>query len=146
MTEVRSSKNQKQMPHKDTQDWLPPYSQSLGLELKSVEPEKVIATLRVRPDMGNRNGVMHGGAIMGAADSIGGVAAALNLEEGASTTTLESKTNFIRPIQIEDQITLTCIPLHRGRKTMIWQTTVALSDGRPAAIVTQTQLTLTWSD
>lgn len=133
------------MQRKDVTDWLPPYSQSLGLVLLTVSPDEVTAKLLVRPDMGNRNGVMHGGAIMGAADSIGGVAAAVNLAEGASTTTLESKTNFIRPIQIGEEITLTCIPLHRGRKTMIWQTTVARSDGRPAAIITQTQLTLDWS-
>ncbi len=133
------------MDKENLQDWLPPFSQSLGLELLSVSPTEVTARLLVRPEMGNRNGVMHGGAIMGAADSIGGVAAAVNLSDGASTTTLESKTNFIRPIKIGDEVTLTCSPLHRGRKTMIWQTTVALPDGRPAAIVTQTQMTLNWS-
>lgn len=130
------------MVRKDAQDWLPPYSQSLGLVLKTVSTDEVKAILLVRPDMGNRNGVMHGGAIMGAADSVGGVAAAANLEDGARTTTIESKTNFIRPIRIGDEITLTCIPLHRGRKTTIWQTTVTLPDGRTAAIVTQTQMTL----
>ena len=82
---------------------------------------------------------------MGAADSIGGVAAAVNLDKCASTTTLESKTNFIRSVRIGDVITLTCIPLHRGRKTMIWQTTITRPDGRTAAIVTQTQLTLYWN-
>ncbi|WP_170351251.1 MULTISPECIES: PaaI family thioesterase [Ruegeria] len=132
------------MPNKNIQHWLPPYSQSLGLELVSVSEEEVVAKLLVREDMGNRNGVMHGGAIMGAADSIGGVAAAVNLDKDASTTTLESKTNFIRSVRIGDEITLTCIPLHRGRKTMIWQTTITRPDGRTAAIVTQTQLTLDW--
>lgn len=132
------------MTSKCIQNWLPPYSQSLGLELLTVSADEVQAKLVVREDMGNRNGVMHGGAIMGAADSIGGVAAAVNLDKGASTTTLESKTNFLRSVQIGDEITLTCIPLHRGRKTMIWQTTVTRPDGRPAAIVIQTQLTLDW--
>lgn len=132
------------MTSKCIQNWLPPYSQSLGLELLTVSADEVQARLVVREDMGNRNGVMHGGAIMGAADSIGGVAAAVNLDKGASTTTLESKTNFLRSVQIGDEITLTCIPLHRGRKTMIWQTTVTRPDGRPAAIVIQTQLTLDW--
>lgn len=132
------------MTSKFIQNWLPPYSQSLGLELLTVSADEVQARLVVREDMGNRNGVMHGGAIMGAADSIGGVAAAVNLDKGASTTTLESKTNFLRSVQIGDEITLTCIPLHRGRKTMIWQTTVTRPDGRPAAIVIQTQLTLDW--
>lgn len=133
------------MVRKDAQDWLPPYSQSLGLVLKTVSKDEVKAILLVRPDMENRNGVMHGGAIMGAADSVGGVAAAANLEDGARTTTIESKSNFIRPIRIGDEITLTCIPLHRGRKTTIWQTTITLPDGRTAAIVTQTQMTLDWS-
>lgn len=92
------------MHNKNIQHWLSPYSQSLGLELVSVSVEEVVEKLLVLENMDNRNRVMHGGAIMGAADSIVGVAAAVNLYKDASTTALESKTNFIRSAQIGDEI------------------------------------------
>ena len=76
------------------------------------------------------------------AAGIGGSAAAVNLEDGQTTTTLESKTNFIRPIAIGETATARCEALHRGRRTTIWQTTVLREDGKPAAIVIQTQMTL----
>ncbi|WP_223825759.1 PaaI family thioesterase, partial [Enterobacter roggenkampii] len=85
--------------------------------------------MAVTQDHANRNGVMHGGAIMALADNLGGTATIINLPEGKTTTTIESKTNFLRPIRIGDTATATAIPLHKGRTTMVWQTTITRGDG-----------------
>ncbi len=100
------------------------------------------AELLVREELSNRNGIMHGGAIMALADNIGGTGAVANLPEGASTTTIESKTNFFAAIPVGDTARAECTPLHRGRTTMVWQTKITRGDGRLAAMVTQTQLVL----
>ena len=122
----------------------PAFARLLGFRLISAEPDEVLAELSVTEDLSNRNGVMHGGAIMGLADNAGGTGTFLNLPEGRSTTTLESKTNFLRPIRIGDTATARAVPLHKGRTTMVWQTTIARGDGKPAAIVTQTQVVIDW--
>ena len=96
----------------------------------------------VKKELANRNGVMHGGAIMGFADNIGGTATFLNLEPEFSATTIESKTNFLRPIRIGDMITAECNVINRGKKIVVLQTTIFRSDEKVAAIVTQTQLKL----
>src|SRR5262252_1388795 len=94
----------------------------------------------VREELTNRNGGLHGGAVMGIADNLGGTATFLNMPEGAGTTTIESKTNFFAAVPAGDTIRAECTPLHRGRTTMVWQTRIIRGDGRLAAIVTQTQL------
>lgn len=121
---------------------LPDFPKSMGVTLTAGTADFVEGTMTVLPHHGNRNGVMHGGAIMAFADALGGTAAAVSLEAGQSTTTLESKTNFIRPIAIGETATARCEALHRGRRTTIWQTTVRREDGKPAAIIIQTQMTL----
>jgi uncharacterized protein (TIGR00369 family) len=85
---------------------------------------------------------MHGGAIMALADTLGGVATALNLQAGAGTTTIESKTNFFAAGRPGETVRAECTPLHRGRRTMVWQTRVTGPDGKLLALVTQTQLVL----
>ena len=102
----------------------------------------IVAEFEATPALGNRNGVLHGGALMGVADNIGGTAASLNLAPGESTTTVESKTNFFRAVPIGDTVRATAICLHKGRKTMVWQTSITRGDGKLAAMVTQTQLVL----
>ncbi|MGO4838662.1 PaaI family thioesterase, partial [Rhizobiaceae sp. 2RAB30] len=72
----------------------PPFSQLLGIRILSAKADEVVAEFEATPALGNRNGVLHGGALMGVADNIGGTAASLNLAPGESTTTVESKTNF----------------------------------------------------
>lgn len=124
----------------------PAFARLLGFRLVSAEPDEVLAELSVTEDLSNRNGVMHGGAIMALADNIGGTATMINLPQGKTTTTLESKTNFLRPIRIGDTAHARCVALHRGRTTMIWQTTITRDDGKVAAIVTQTQMILEWRD
>jgi uncharacterized protein (TIGR00369 family) len=121
----------------------PPFANFLGIKITSLTPERVTAELPVRGDFNNRLGIMHGGAIMALADSLGGTATAANLKPGQSTTTIESKTNFFAAVPVGDVAYAETTALHRGRTTMVWQTRVTRGDGRLCAIVTQTQLVLT---
>lgn len=120
----------------------PPFSRHLGMRIVSVDPDRVEAELLVTEALGNRNGMLHGGAIMGLADNLGGTAAFINLKPGEGSSTIESKTNFFRPINIGDTARAVAVPLHKGRTTMVWQTTITRGDGKLAAIVTQTQMIL----
>jgi 1,4-dihydroxy-2-naphthoyl-CoA hydrolase len=125
-----------------TAEQQPPFAQFMGMDITEVTPERVRAQLLVREELGNRNGVLHGGALMALADNLGGTATTANLKDGQSTTTIESKTNFFAAIPVGTVAQAECTPLHRGRTTMVWQTKVMREDGRLAAIVTQTQLVL----
>ena len=120
----------------------PPFAGWLGMRLTAYSRDCVEAELLVRPELANRNGVLHGGALMGFADNVGGTASFLNLPEGARATTVESKTNFFRPLRVGSTATARCVPMHRGRRTSVWQTTISTEDGKVAAVVTQTQLVI----
>jgi 1,4-dihydroxy-2-naphthoyl-CoA hydrolase len=120
-----------------------PFARLMGVTIVSVTPELVIGELKVREDLCTRPNVLHGGATMAFADTIGAVATVANLKQGENTTTIESKTNFFAAIPLGDTARAECIPLHRGRTTMVWQTKITRGDGRLAAIVTQTQMVLT---
>jgi 1,4-dihydroxy-2-naphthoyl-CoA hydrolase len=120
----------------------PPFAEFMGMKITHVSPDRVTAELRVRQELGNRNGTLHGGAVMALADNLGGTATVANLPEGASTATIESKTNFLLPIPVGDVAHAECTPLHRGRTTMVWQTRITRGDGRLAALVTQTQIVI----
>jgi uncharacterized protein (TIGR00369 family) len=124
----------------------PPFAELLGLKITLLSADKVTAELPVRAELGNRFGIMHGGAIMALADNLGGTAATANLPEGATTTTIESKTNFFTGIPAGDTAYAECTPLHRGRTTMVWQTRIIRGDGRLCALVTQTQMVLKGRD
>jgi uncharacterized protein (TIGR00369 family) len=119
-----------------------PFSKLMGLTIVSVAPDCVKAELPVREDLCTRPAVLHGGAVMAFADTLGALATIANLPGGAGTTTIESKTNFFAAISLGDTAKAECTPLHRGRTTMVWQTRITRGDGRLAAIVTQTQLVL----
>ena len=112
----------------------------LGIRFLSADPERVTAEMTVRDDLCNGAAVLHGGALMAFADTLGACATALNLPEGAGTTTVESKTNFLTPAPAGTRVLGECLALHRGRRTMVWQTRVSSEDGRLIAVVTQTQL------
>jgi len=114
----------------------------LGVTFIEATPERVVATLRVRDDLCTVGGVLHGGAIMAFADTLGACATALNLRDGAGTTTLESKTNFLAPAAAGTTVRGECTAIHRGRRTMVWQTRVTDADDRLVALVTQTQMVL----
>jgi len=120
----------------------PPFANLIGLRVTAAAADRVEAEFAAVENLGNRNGVVHGGAIMAMADNLGGLATSLNLSSGLTTTTLESKTNFLRPVPLGETAHAVCVPLHRGRTTMVWQTTIMRADGKVAAIVTQTQMVL----
>ena len=119
-----------------------PFARLLGIEITDATPERVTAQLTVRDDLCTRPAVLHGGAIMAFADTLGAVATVLNLPEGAGTTTIESKTNFLASAPNGSIVRAECTPIHRGKRTMVWQTRVSTSEGRLVAVVTQTQLVL----
>ena len=119
-----------------------PFAKLLGIEITDATPERVTAQLTVRDDLCTRPAVLHGGAIMAFADTLGAVATVLNLPEGAGTTTIESKTNFLAPAPNGSTVRAECTPIHRGKRTMVWQTRISTSEGRLVAVVTQTQLVL----
>jgi 1,4-dihydroxy-2-naphthoyl-CoA hydrolase len=119
-----------------------PFARLMGLELLEVTPERVTAQLKVRDDLCTRPAILHGGAVMAFADTVGAVATVANLPQGATTTTIESKTNFFAGVPMGDVAKAECTPLHRGRTTMVWQTKITRGDGKLAAIVTQTQMVL----
>lgn len=119
-----------------------PFAQLLGIRYVSVERERVTAEMDVRDDLCTTPAILHGGALMAFADTLGAVATVINLPDGAGTTTLESKTNFFAPAPVGTTVTGECTPLHRGRRTMVWQTRISNADGRLLGLVTQTQLVL----
>jgi 1,4-dihydroxy-2-naphthoyl-CoA hydrolase len=123
----------------------PPFANFMGMKLTHVSRDRVTAELPVTPQLTNRNNTLHGGALIALADNLGGTAAVANLPPGASTATLESKTNFFAAIALGDVAYAECTPLHRGRTTTVWQTRITRGDGKLAAIVTQTQIVLTKS-
>jgi len=119
-----------------------PFAELLGIEFVSAAPDKVVAEMTVRDELCTVPAVMHGGAVMAFADTLGAAGTILNLPEGAWTTTIESKTNFVAPAPAGMRITGETIPVHRGRRTMIWQTRISTAEGKLVALVTQTQLVL----
>jgi uncharacterized protein (TIGR00369 family) len=121
---------------------VPPFMQLLGVELVSATLDHIEARLVVRDDMGNGSGILHGGVYMSFADYLGAIGTVVNLPRGASTTTMESKTNFFRPAKTGDVITGVSTPVHKGRRTMVWQTRLADADGKLLAMITQTQMVL----
>jgi uncharacterized protein (TIGR00369 family) len=117
-------------------------SDLLGIRFVEATPERVVAELTYRQELTTWGGSLHGGTLMALADTVGAVATVLNLPQGASTTTLESKTNFFaagRPGTVRAEST----PLHRGKRTMVWQTRVTDEVGRLLSMTIQTQMVLT---
>ncbi|HXH85027.1 MAG TPA: PaaI family thioesterase [Candidatus Tectomicrobia bacterium] len=113
----------------------------LGIRFVEVAPDRVVAELEIRDELRTIGGALHGGAIMAFADTVGASATAVNLPPGATTTTLESKTNFFAPGRA-GVVRAEATPLHRGRRTHVWQTRVTDGEGRLLALVTQTQMVL----
>lgn len=114
----------------------------MGVTLTEVGPERVVATMVVRPDLCTTGGTLHGGAMMAFADTLGAVGTFVNLPPGARTTTVESSTKFLAGAPSGSTVTGECTAFHRGRTTMVWQTLVRTESGRLAAVVTQTQLVI----
>ena len=119
-----------------------PFAGLLGLEVTSAEAEEVRGTLAWAKERCTAGGILHGGALMGFADTLGGLSAFLNLPEGATTATIESKTNFFRAVRSGTVSGITR-PLHVGRSFIVVQTDLTDDEGRRVAQVTQTQAVLT---
>jgi uncharacterized protein (TIGR00369 family) len=119
-----------------------PFSDLMGVEVTGREKDKVTARLTVREDLCTTQGILHGGAFMAFADTLGAIGAGMNLQPGKGTTTLESKTNFFRGARVGQTITAETTPLHVGRRSQVWQTRITDADGKLLALVTQTQMTL----
>lgn len=113
----------------------------LGIELVEASLERVVAELVIRDDLRTVGGSLHGGTLMAFADTIGGVATMLNLPSGAGTATLESKTNFFAAGR-SGRVRAEATPLHRGKRTMVWQTRVTDEAGRLLSLTIQTQMVL----
>ena len=114
----------------------------LGIEFSDVTPDKVVAKMTVRKELCTIGDNLHGGAIMAFADTLGAVAAILNMPQGARTATIESKTNFIGGAPAGTRVSGESVPVHRGRTTVVCQTTIRSEAGKLVALVTQTQLVI----
>jgi uncharacterized protein (TIGR00369 family) len=119
-----------------------PFATLLGIEFLTAAKDCVTAAMLVRPDLCTVNGVIHGGAIMAFADTLGAAGTVLNLQGAAGTTTIESKTNFLAAAPAGQKVFGEATPVHIGRRTMVWQTRITLENGRAVALVTQTQMVL----
>ncbi|MBS0640002.1 MAG: PaaI family thioesterase [Acetobacteraceae bacterium] len=119
-----------------------PFADLLGIQFTSATPERVTAEMMVRPELCTSPTILHGGAFMSFADTLGAAATVLNLREGQGTTTLESKTNFLAPAMVNTKVIGETTAVHRGRRTMVWTTKITNEAGRALAVVTQTQMVL----
>jgi 1,4-dihydroxy-2-naphthoyl-CoA hydrolase len=124
------------------QQELPPLPRWLGLSITVATTDRVVAELIVREELCTSGNIMHGGAIMAFADTVGALGTIANLREGQGTTTIESKTNFFAGSAIGTRLIAEAIPLHRGRRTQVWETRISNTEGRLVAKVTQTQMVL----
>jgi len=114
----------------------------LGIDLAEVTPERVVANLVVRPDLCTAGGILHGGSIMAFADTLGAIGTIVNMPQGATTATIESKTNFVGGAPSGTSVRGEATPVHKGRTTQVWQTRITGSDGKLVALVTQTQIVM----
>jgi uncharacterized protein (TIGR00369 family) len=112
----------------------------MGVKLTSVAPDRIVAEMPVRPDLCTGGGILHGGAYMAFADTLGAVGTVVNLGAGQRTTTTDSSTKFIAGAKVGTTVTGESIALHRGRTTQVWQTMIRNDQGKLCAVVTQTQL------
>ncbi|WP_417839558.1 PaaI family thioesterase [Tritonibacter scottomollicae] len=122
------------------------FSVLLGIEIVTCTPEEVVCTMEVTEEMSNRNGVLHGGALMTLSDTAAGTASFISSPAEISNTTVEAKTNFIRPVKLGDTVTARCEPVHVGRATSVLQVTMTRGDGKVVGVTTQTHLFLGWKD
>ena len=126
----------------ETMRGLMPFTEVLGAELVSVDKDEVVARMTWRAELCTSAGLLHGGALMAFADSVGALCAFLNLPPGTNTSTIESKTNFFRAVREGGSVTSRTVPLHAGRTTVVVQTDLTDDAGKRVAQVTQTQAVL----
>ena len=120
-----------------------PFARLMGVEVTETTKDAVRGRIHVKPELCTAANIMHGGAIMAFADTLGAIGAFLNLPQGALTTTIESKTNFVGAAKEGTTVFAESTPIHVGRRSSVWQTRITREDGKLVAIVTQTQMVLT---
>jgi len=120
----------------------PLFPGAMGVRLTELAPQRVVAEMLVRPDLCTAGGILHGGAYMAFADTLGAVGTLVNLPDGKRTTTTDSSTKFIGAAKVGSTVKAESVALHRGRTTMVWQTSIRSEQGKLCAVVTQTQLVL----
>jgi uncharacterized protein (TIGR00369 family) len=120
-----------------------PLAKLLGVEIVEADKARILGRLLVREEICTAGHILHGGAIMAFADTLGALSGFLNLPPGAGTTTIESKTNFLGSAKAGTVVSGECTALHVGGRTSVWQTRITREDGKPVAVVTQTQMVLT---
>src|SRR5690348_15803678 len=116
----------------------PPFGRLLGAKIIEASPDRLVAELTLREELTNRNGVLHGGAVMAMEDDLNGTDAVINLPPGATTATMDSNTKFFDACRAGERIRIESTPLHRGRSTMVVQSRIIRADGTLAALVMQT--------
>lgn len=120
-----------------------PFAKLMGVDVHEATAERIVGELSVRGELCTAGGILHGGAAMAFADSLGAIGAFLSLPEGAvGTTTIESKTNFLGAAKAGSTVRGETTPVHRGKRTSVWQTKITTADGKPVALVIQTQMAL----
>jgi 1,4-dihydroxy-2-naphthoyl-CoA hydrolase len=120
-----------------------PFAKLIGVTVIEATPDKIVGELIVRDDLCTVGGILHGGAAMAFADSLGAIGAFISLPEGATgTTTIESKTNFLGAAKAGVTVRCETTPVHRGKRTSVWQTKIMTPEGKPVALVIQTQMAL----
>ena len=131
------------MSDADTIPFTMPFAELLGLQVEHASADEVRATMQVRDELCTTGARLHGGAIMALADNLGAIGAYLSRPEGShGTTTIESKTNFLGAAKLGSTVSATATPLHVGRRTSVWQTRINTAEGKPVAVVVQTQMVL----
>ena len=114
----------------------------MGVRLTELAPDRVVGEMEVRADLCTAGHILHGGAYMAFADTLGAVGTLLNLAAGKRTTTTDSSTKFMAGARVGTRVVGESVALHRGRTTMVWQTSIRNAEGKLCAVVTQTQLVL----
>jgi len=113
----------------------------LGIEFLEVTPERVVAKLEMSEKLATVGGAIHGGTLMAFADTVGAAGTVANLAEGQRTATLESKTNFIAPCR-SGSVRAEARPIHKGKRTHVWETRITDAAGKLLSVTTQTQIVL----
>jgi 1,4-dihydroxy-2-naphthoyl-CoA hydrolase len=122
-------------------EWNTGLVKHLGIEFIEVTADRVLARLKVDERLMTVTGTVHGGTLMAFADTIGAAGTVANLAEGQRTTTLESKTNFIAGCK-SGTIQAEAKPIHKGKRTHVWETRITDEAGKLLSITTQTQMIL----
>ena len=120
----------------------PMFPGTMGVKMLEVSKERIRAELEVRDGMCTSGRTLHGGAYMAFADTLGALGTVVNMPEGARTTTIESKTNFLGAAPLGTKVFGEATPIHRGRTTQVWTTRITNEAGKLLAVVTQTQMVL----